>query len=102
MCSSDLLNLNVQDKMELEVEAYLRRRYEGEIADIEIIEKEDLDLVCALMCMFNSLYQIACIRKCYHCDEFDFMFIRFFLRGILISLQLICIGSLTYLGSLLY
>uniref|UniRef100_A0ACD5XVC0 Uncharacterized protein n=1 Tax=Avena sativa TaxID=4498 RepID=A0ACD5XVC0_AVESA len=33
-----------KDKMELEVEAYLRRRYEGEIADIEIVEKEDLDL----------------------------------------------------------
>jgi DNA polymerase epsilon subunit 1 len=38
-----------KDKMELEVEAYLRRRYEGDIADIEIIEKEDLDLVCALL-----------------------------------------------------
>ncbi|XP_062219147.1 DNA polymerase epsilon catalytic subunit A-like [Phragmites australis] len=33
-----------KDKMELEVEAYIRRRYEGEISDIEIIEKEDLDL----------------------------------------------------------
>ncbi|GJM85088.1 hypothetical protein PR202_ga01509 [Eleusine coracana subsp. coracana] len=33
-----------KDKMELEVEAYLRRRYEGEISDVEIIEKEDLDL----------------------------------------------------------
>uniref|UniRef100_J3LD65 DNA polymerase epsilon catalytic subunit n=1 Tax=Oryza brachyantha TaxID=4533 RepID=J3LD65_ORYBR len=35
---------STKDKMELEVEAYLRRRYEGDIADIEIIEKEDLDL----------------------------------------------------------
>eukprot|EP01018_Ginkgo_biloba_P017404 Gb_06608 [translate_table: standard] len=33
-----------KEKMELEVDAYLRRRYEGQIADIEIIEKEDLDL----------------------------------------------------------
>ncbi|XP_039789737.1 DNA polymerase epsilon catalytic subunit A-like isoform X3 [Panicum virgatum] len=33
-----------KDKMELEVEAYIRRRYEGEISDIEIVEKEDLDL----------------------------------------------------------
>ncbi|WVZ75286.1 hypothetical protein U9M48_023358, partial [Paspalum notatum var. saurae] len=33
-----------KDKMELEVEAYIRRRYEGEISDIEIIEKDDLDL----------------------------------------------------------
>lgn len=31
--------------MEIDVEAYLRRRYEGQIADIEIVEKEDLDLV---------------------------------------------------------
>lgn len=31
--------------MEIDVEAYLRRRYESQIADIEIVEKEDLDLV---------------------------------------------------------
>lgn len=31
--------------MEMDVEAYLRRRYESQIADIEILEKEDLDLV---------------------------------------------------------
>ena len=29
----------------MDVEAYLRRRYESQIADIEIVEKEDLDLV---------------------------------------------------------
>lgn len=29
----------------MDVEAYLRRRYEGQIADIEIVQKEDLDLV---------------------------------------------------------
>ncbi|XP_057456006.1 DNA polymerase epsilon catalytic subunit A-like [Lotus japonicus] len=33
-----------KDKMEMDVDAYLRRRYEGQIADIEIMEKEDLDL----------------------------------------------------------
>ncbi|RZB74984.1 DNA polymerase epsilon catalytic subunit A-like [Glycine soja] len=33
-----------KDKMEIDVEAYLKRRYEGQIADVEIIEKEDLDL----------------------------------------------------------
>jgi len=31
--------------MQLEVEAYLRRKYEGQIADVEIVDKEDLDLV---------------------------------------------------------
>ncbi|KAJ4869219.1 DNA polymerase epsilon catalytic subunit A [Raphanus sativus] len=30
--------------MESEVEAYLRRKYERQVADIEIVEKEDLDL----------------------------------------------------------
>lgn len=30
----------------MDVEAYLRRRYESQIADIEIVAKEDLDLVC--------------------------------------------------------
>lgn len=34
-----------QDKMEMDVEAYLRRRYESQIVDIEIMDKEDLDLV---------------------------------------------------------
>ncbi|XP_023756876.1 DNA polymerase epsilon catalytic subunit A [Lactuca sativa] len=33
-----------KDKMEMDVDAYLRRRYEGKIADIQIVEKEDLDL----------------------------------------------------------
>ncbi|KAK9999535.1 hypothetical protein SO802_019138 [Lithocarpus litseifolius] len=33
-----------KEKTEVDVEAYLRRRYESQIADIEIIEKEDLDL----------------------------------------------------------
>ncbi|KAK2968075.1 hypothetical protein RJ640_000490, partial [Escallonia rubra] len=33
-----------KDKMEMDVEAYLRRRYEGQVADIEIVEKEDLNL----------------------------------------------------------
>ena len=37
----------------MDVEAYLRRRYEGQIAEIEIIEKEDLDLV--------SLIIISCL-----------------------------------------
>ncbi|KAK4492255.1 hypothetical protein RD792_003058 [Penstemon davidsonii] len=34
-----------KSKMEMEVDAYLRRRYEGQIADIEIVDKEDLALV---------------------------------------------------------
>ncbi|MED6160431.1 DNA polymerase epsilon catalytic subunit A [Stylosanthes scabra] len=33
-----------KNKMEMDVEAYLRRCYETQIADIKIIEKEDLDL----------------------------------------------------------
>ncbi|GAB2225592.1 hypothetical protein Droror1_Dr00006389, partial [Drosera rotundifolia] len=34
-----------KDKMEIDVKAYLRRRYENDIIDIEIVDKEDLDLV---------------------------------------------------------
>ncbi|KAI4373579.1 hypothetical protein MLD38_011693 [Melastoma candidum] len=33
-----------KEKVEIDVESYLRRRFEGQIADIEIMEKEDLDL----------------------------------------------------------
>lgn len=33
-----------KNKMEMDVDAYLRRRYESQIADIKIVEKEDLDL----------------------------------------------------------
>lgn len=39
--------------MELDVEAYLRRRYENQIADVEIKDKEDLDLVSNI-CIFLS------------------------------------------------
>ena len=35
----------LQENTELEVDSYLRRRYEGQIASIEIVNKEDLDLV---------------------------------------------------------
>ena len=31
--------------MERDVEGYLRRRYEGQISEIELVNKEDLDLV---------------------------------------------------------
>jgi len=75
--------------MELEVEAYIRRRYEGEISDIEIIEKEDLDLVCHLLCMLNLIFCLTSIMKCCHGDKFGSMFrSKMFSAGILISLGL--------------
>lgn len=49
--------------MELEVEAYIRRHYEGEISDIEIIEKEDLDLVFHLLCILNLIFCLTSIMK---------------------------------------
>ncbi|BBN04847.1 DNA polymerase epsilon subunit 1 [Marchantia polymorpha subsp. ruderalis] len=36
--------LGTKENTELEVDAYLRRRYEGQIASIQIVEKEDLDM----------------------------------------------------------
>ncbi|XP_068311422.1 DNA polymerase epsilon catalytic subunit A-like [Pyrus communis] len=33
-----------KEKMEMDVEAYLRRRYQNQIADVQIVQKEDLDL----------------------------------------------------------
>nr|XP_043613660.1 DNA polymerase epsilon catalytic subunit A-like [Erigeron canadensis] len=36
--------VSTKDKMEMDVDAHLRRRYEGQIADIKVVEKEDLDL----------------------------------------------------------
>lgn len=51
----------LQEKMELEVEANLRRRYGGEIADIEIVEKEDLDLVsCYNTLPICQTYNFTC------------------------------------------
>ncbi|KAK8967425.1 DNA polymerase epsilon catalytic subunit A [Platanthera guangdongensis] len=41
----DAQSIMLQEKMQLEVDAYLRRRYESEIANIEIVEKEDLNLI---------------------------------------------------------
>ncbi|CAJ1979167.1 unnamed protein product [Sphenostylis stenocarpa] len=60
-----------KDKMEMDVEAYLRRRYEGQIADIEIIEKEDLDLKnhlsglrkSYLKLSFDTVQQLMDVKK---------------------------------------
>lgn len=46
--------------MEMDVDAYLRRRYEGQIADIKIVEKEDLDLVRILFVAYTTLALIIC------------------------------------------
>ncbi|KAM7522501.1 hypothetical protein LguiA_012403 [Lonicera macranthoides] len=48
-----------KDKMEMDVEAYLRRRYEGQVADIEIVEKEDLNLKNHLSGLRNTYLKIS-------------------------------------------
>ncbi|GAB2274640.1 DNA polymerase epsilon catalytic subunit A [Dionaea muscipula] len=48
-----------KDKMEMDVEAYLRRRYENDITDIEIVEKEDLDLKNHLSGLQKSYLKIS-------------------------------------------
>ncbi|XP_047972925.1 DNA polymerase epsilon catalytic subunit A-like isoform X2 [Salvia hispanica] len=60
-----------KEKMETDVEAYLRRRYEGQIADIEIVEKEDLNLKnhlsglhkCYLKISFDTVQQLMQVKK---------------------------------------
>lgn len=60
-----------KDKMEMDVEAYLRRRYESEIADIEIVEKEDLNLKnhlsglqkAYLKISFDTVQQLMNVKK---------------------------------------
>ncbi|XP_073270441.1 DNA polymerase epsilon catalytic subunit A-like [Primulina huaijiensis] len=60
-----------KDKMEMDVEAYLKRRYEGQIADIEIVEKEDLDLKnhlsglhkCYLKISFDTVQQLIQVKN---------------------------------------
>ena len=47
----------LQENTELEVDAYLRRRYEGQIANIEIVSKEDLDLV-SVVCLVTLLVTV--------------------------------------------
>lgn len=48
-----------KEKMELDVEAYLRRRYEGQIADIEIVDKEDLDLKNHLSGLYKTYLKVS-------------------------------------------
>ncbi|KAJ8568462.1 hypothetical protein K7X08_027995 [Anisodus acutangulus] len=48
-----------KDKMEMDVDSYLRRRYESQIADIEVIEKEDLDLKNHLSGLHRSYLKIS-------------------------------------------
>ncbi|XP_073146772.1 DNA polymerase epsilon catalytic subunit A-like [Henckelia pumila] len=60
-----------KDKMEMDVEAYLKRRYEGQIADIEIVDKEDLDLKnhlsglhkCYLKISFDTVQQLIQVKN---------------------------------------
>ncbi|XP_057988015.1 DNA polymerase epsilon catalytic subunit A isoform X2 [Hevea brasiliensis] len=62
---------STKDKMEMDVEAYLRRRYESQIADIEIVEKEDLDLKnhlsglhkLYLKISFSTVQQLMDVKK---------------------------------------
>lgn len=49
----------------MDVEAYLRRRYENQIADIEIVEKEDLDLVSTFL--HHQLYTVTLPSKIWQC-----------------------------------
>jgi hypothetical protein len=51
--------------MEMDVDAYLRRRYESQIADIKIVEKEDLDLVRILCFSYTTLALIICFLGFY-------------------------------------
>lgn len=44
--------------MEREVDEYLRRRYQGQIADIQRVEKEDLDLVSHFTMIYTCFYYI--------------------------------------------
>ncbi len=50
-----LLAPAAQDDLEMEVESYLRRKFEGAIKEIDVVHREDLDLVRLL------IYQNACI-----------------------------------------
>ncbi|XP_057955577.1 DNA polymerase epsilon catalytic subunit A-like [Malania oleifera] len=47
-----------KEKMEMDVEAYLRRRYEGQIVNIEIVKKEDLGLKNHLSGLHKSYLKI--------------------------------------------
>lgn len=79
------MELLLQEKTEVDVEAYLRRRYETQIADIEIIEKEDLDLVRIFLFFF-------CVT---------ILIIFLVLENIRNVLQLYCFPSYAYQASFL-
>ncbi|KAL8140374.1 hypothetical protein V2J09_006395 [Rumex salicifolius] len=46
-------------KMEMDVESYLRRRYENDIANVEIVDKEDLDLKNHLSGLHKTYLKIS-------------------------------------------
>ncbi|KAL6523491.1 hypothetical protein OROGR_017094 [Orobanche gracilis] len=48
-----------KDKMEMDVDAYLRRQYEGQLSDIQIVEKDDLDLKNHLSGLRKSYLKIS-------------------------------------------
>ncbi|KAL0460774.1 UNVERIFIED_CONTAM: DNA polymerase epsilon catalytic subunit A [Sesamum latifolium] len=65
-----------KDNMEMDVEAYLRRRYEGQVADIEIVEKKILIFI--LKMLFSEVLihspqknHLSGLHKCYLKISFD-------------------------------
>ena len=54
----------MQGNVEREVDSYLRRKYETHIRNIEMVHKEDLDLVC----VSSKLLSVVCyILLCTNC-----------------------------------
>ena len=50
--------------MDREVDSYLRRKYESSIRDIEVVHKEDLDLVGGKLIGFKSCWCNIYSRAC--------------------------------------
>ncbi len=48
-----MLLLLLQDDLEMEVDSWVRRKFEGLVKEVEVVYREDLDLVGC--CVFNFL-----------------------------------------------
>ena len=44
-CTASLHRPALQDDLEMEVDSWLRRKFEGALKEVEIVHREDLDLV---------------------------------------------------------
>lgn len=67
--TKQLFFMHVQGDAERDVEAWMRRKFEGRIREVEVVYREDLDLVgtqqhtLSSSCMISPIFNCCCTSR---------------------------------------